>query len=251
MTRILTVLYFERSPARRNKGLQLKRNDQTTKQVVVEVARTVVVLKGNSCKGDGGWKIGDEIELKIKSTSVFRKPSCAGQEVQNSVTDSMLTRPGRMYRRPSPGGLQQRWRCVDPKVSQHPNRTSFFQPHFPVSNTVPLRSTSFPKGSISLMPSKCLVVIPILMFCSVAATVLVVFQTKPNHERLCKRANSLVASLKNEMGPSPCVRSVYEKNVNAHDSERNVGLKQRLRSTARCKVGQEEQKEKRSERCGG
>jgi hypothetical protein len=50
VTRILTVLYFERSPARRNKGQQLKRNDQTAKQVVVEVARTVVVLKGNSVK---------------------------------------------------------------------------------------------------------------------------------------------------------------------------------------------------------
>lgn len=70
VTRILTILYFERSPARGNKCLQLRRNDQTAKQVVVKVARTVVVLKGNSCKGDGGWKIGDEIELKIKSTSV-------------------------------------------------------------------------------------------------------------------------------------------------------------------------------------
>lgn len=66
VTRILTVLYLERSPARRNRCLQLKKNDQTAKQVVVEVARTVVVLKGNSWKGDGGWKIGDEIELEDK-----------------------------------------------------------------------------------------------------------------------------------------------------------------------------------------
>lgn len=68
--------------------------------------------------------------------------------------------------------------------------------------------------------------------------------SKPNPTTsfYAKRANFLVASLKSGVGPSPCVRNVHEKNVNARDSERNGGLKQRLRSTARCEVEQESKK---------
>jgi hypothetical protein len=142
VTRILTILYFERSPARRNKCLQLRRNDQTAKQVVVKVARTVVVLEGNSCKGDGGWKIGDEIELKIKSTSVVWIPSSAGRKVQNSVTGPMLTRPEECI---ADRVLEVCNKDGDMLIQKFPSiQTELLSAPLSRSNTVPLRSTSFP-----------------------------------------------------------------------------------------------------------
>jgi hypothetical protein len=67
------------------------------------------------------------------------------------------------------------------------------QLHFSVSNAVPFPSISFLQRFNPSNFLKSFVVLPVLIFRSVAAALPVAVQTQPNHQRLCKRANFLVA----------------------------------------------------------